>query len=242
MSIRTSHSQALSTVPPRKIAEALNQTLKDCTACTEKQAKLDGACLRCRTFNAAIQRYADANIPVMYWKLEMVDFRGDAILLEKYNEIIGNLKQSYENGVSLCFAGSNGLGKTYTATNILKTAINKGYSGLYATLNDIVACTINNPSDEKAAARKELITVDFLVIDEFDPRHMGSENAADLFGRILEDIFRNRSQNKMPTFMCTNSPNVVESFTGPIKQSIGSLMNYVQKVSVLGKDFRKTLK
>lgn len=178
----------------------------------------------------------------MYWRLEMNSFRGDGILKEKYDEITQDLKSAYDRGLSLCFAGSHGLGKTMTCTNILKRAVEKGYSGLYATLNDIVSCTINSAPDDRAAARKELLTVDFLVIDEFDPRYMGSESAADLFGRILEDIFRTRAQNKMPTFMCTNSPNPVESFTGPIKQSITSLMNYVAKVTVLGKDFRKEQK
>ncbi|HVI43054.1 MAG TPA: ATP-binding protein [Anaerovoracaceae bacterium] len=172
----------------------------------------------------------------------MDSFHGDPILLEKYQEITQDLRNAYNKGVSLCFAGGHGLGKTMTCTNILKQAVNKGYSGLYATLNDIVACTVNSPPDDRSAARKELLTVDFLVIDEFDPRYMGSENAADLFGRVLEDIFRTRAQNKMPVFMCTNSPNPVESFTGPIKQSITSLMNYVTKVSVLGKDFRKEQK
>jgi DNA replication protein DnaC len=81
--------------------------------------------------------------------------------------------------------------------------------------------------------------VDFLVIDEFDPRHMTEGASSDLFGRQMEDIFRRRSENKLPLFMCTNSPNVIDSFAGPIKQSIDSLMSYATVIPVLGKDFRK---
>ena len=233
-------SWTLSTIPPRKVKEAFEQTLLSCDKCLAEKSTLANACNRCRLFNDYLSRFSDSNIPVRYWKLQMDEnFKGDKILLDKYNEIVSDLKAAYNNGVSLCFAGSHGLGKTMTCANILKMALAKGYSCLYVTLNDIVANTLNNNMEDKATARRELLMVDFLVIDEFDPRYMGSDNAADLFGRILEDIFRTRASNKLPTFMCTNSPNVVESFNGPIKQSISSLMNYVTKVSVLGKDFRK---
>jgi hypothetical protein len=68
---------------------------------------------------------------------------------------------------------------------------------------------------------------------------MASENAADLYARTLESIFRTRSANKQPTLMCTNSPNVVESFHGPLKASINSLMKgYIKVFPVLGEDIR----
>src|SRR3984957_6474350 len=86
---------------------------------------------------------------------------------------------------------------------------------------------------------RKLTGVDFLVIDEFDPRVIQTEATADLFGKMLENIFRTRSQNKLPTIFCTNSPNPVESFTGSIKNSIDSLMSQVKVIPVLGKDFRK---
>jgi DNA replication protein DnaC len=169
----------------------------------------------------------------------MDKFVGDKILLDKYNEIANDLKNTYDNGVSLCFAGKFGVGKTLTVTNILKRAVEKGYSCLYATLSDIVTCTVNSLPEDRGLARKELLNVDFLVIDELDPRHIGSEAGADMFGRILEDIFRTRAQNKMPIFICTNAIKPVESFTGAIKLSIESLFNYVTMVPVLGSDFRK---
>lgn len=215
------------------------ETIKSCPDCVQKQANLNSLCQRCRTINTAIQRYAESNIPVRYWNLEMNDFKGDSILSSKYKEIVTDLPDTYKRGISLCFAGGHGVGKTMTVVNILKRAVEKGYSAHYATLNDIVSALITSDSQERYISRNQLLTVDFLVIDEFDPRFMGSENAADLYGRVLEDIFRTRSQNYMPIFMCTNSPNVVESFHGSIKSSVVSLMNYVKTVPVLGKDFRK---
>ena len=77
------------------------------------------------------------------------------------------------------------------------------------------------------------------MIDEFDPRYIANENSSDFFGRVLEDIMRNRFQNKQPVFMCTNALDPINAFSGTLKQSITSLMNYVSLVPVLGSDFRK---
>lgn len=219
--------------------EVMMENLRQCSICQVKPS-LGTACNKCRVLNKAAQLYAEANIPVSYWDLEMDEnFRGDSVLLNKYQEITANLSTSYKKGIAICFAGPHGVGKTMAMVNILKRATEQGYSAHYATLNDIVSALITSNSEERSLSRNQLLMVDFLVIDEFDPRFMGSDNAADLYGRVLEDIFRTRSQNSMPLFMGTNSPKVVDSFHGPLKQSVGSLMNYVTQVSVLGKDFRK---
>jgi DNA replication protein DnaC len=226
-----SRSTSLNNVPKKKLLEVLSTIENGQDSIQDKHIKL-----------LAINRYAESNIPVEYWTLKMDrDFVGDPRLLEKYNEYVSDLKKSYVSGASICFAGSHGLGKTMTVTCILKKASQKGYSCLYTTLSDIVSVLTNNLSnEEKYLARKELVMVDFLVIDEFDSRFMPSENAADLYARSLESVFRTRSQNKLPTLMCTNSPNVVESFNGPLKSSIDSLMKgYLKVFPVFGEDFRK---
>lgn len=227
-------SSALNNIPKKKLLDILSQIDNGEGTIQDKHVKL-----------IAINRYAESNIPVEYWTLKMdQDFYGDPRLLEKYNEYTSDLKKSYITGSSICFAGSHGLGKTMTVTCILKKAAQKGYSCLYTTLSDIVSVlTSNIGGEEKYLSRKELVMVDFLVIDEFDSRFMPSENAADLYARSLESIFRTRSQNKQPTLMCTNSPNVVESFNGPLKASVDSLMKgYLKVFPVLGEDFRKKIK
>lgn len=129
---------------------------------------------------------------------------------------------------------------TMAVSCILKKATQKGFSGLYTTLSDIVNALTSAPNEDKFLARRELAMVDFLVIDEFDSRFMPSDNAADLYARSLESVFRTRSQNKLPTLMCTNSPNVIESLNGPLKASIDSLMKgYIKVFPVLGNDERK---
>lgn len=128
---------------------------------------------------------------------------------------------------------------TTAVTSILKRAVEKGFSALYVNLNDIMS-VIKSP--DAHYARQELFKIDFLVIDEFDPRYMSTDSSSDFYGRVLEDILRNRAQNKLPLFLCTNSPNVIQSFNAEIKQSISSLMNYVKIQPVLGTDYRKKIK
>jgi DNA replication protein DnaC len=223
-------SKALNSIPEKKVQDQLVFIEKNESDLQIRSLKL-----------VATNRYAESNIPIEYWSLKMEkDFQGDPRLMAKYTEYIADLKKSYTNGYSICFAGGHGLGKTMTVNCILKKACQKGFTCLYTTLSDIVAVLTQASSEEKFIARRELMLVDFLVIDEFDSRFMPSENAADLYARTLENIFRTRSQNKLPTLMCTNSPNIVETFNGPLKQSIDSLMKgYLKVFPVLGEDFRK---
>lgn len=244
MTRQISRSDAFQTIPQRKVEEAMWKTVRSCEnvinniPCKEN-ATLNSVCSDCRTINTVLSRFAESNIPIRYWHLKMDDFKGSVILLNKYKELIQDLNKTYNEGVCVCFAGSHGIGKTMTVANILKKAVAKGYTCLHVTLGDIVSNAVSNSAQDKFIARRELMMVDFLVIDEFDPRHMKEGASADLFGRQLEDIFRRRSENKLPLFMCTNSPNVIDSFAGPIRQSIDSLMSYTTIVPVLGKDFRK---
>ena len=239
MTLQITRSSAFRSVPPRKALASREQTLRECGECGQNGATLDNCCERCHYINTAKKRYEESNIPVMYWNLTMTqNYWGDPILLERFKEVTEDLHQTYNDGICICFAGRHGVGKTLTSTNILKKAVAKGYQCLYTTLSDIVSMAVSGPIDQKFRANKELTMVDFLVIDEFDSRHMQSGASADLFGRQMETVFRRRSENNLPTFMCTNSPKVLDSFEGPIRQSIASLMNYVTTVTVMGKDGR----
>ncbi len=225
-----SRSPALNNIPKKKLKEWLTAIEESTEDVKDRSVKL-----------IAVNRYAESNIPIEYWSLKMErDFFGDSRLKEKYEEYISDLKASYINGVSICFAGSHGVGKTMAVSCILKKASQKSFSCLYTTLSDIVNVLTSSPNEDKYLARRELALVDFLVIDEFDSRFMPSDNAADLYARSLEGVFRTRSQNKLPTLMCTNSPNVVESLHGSLKASIDSLMKgYIKIFPVLGDDGRK---
>lgn len=224
---------ALNTIPQRKWQEALKSIEESQDALSIKSTKM-----------TAVNRYYESNIPMEYWSLKMErDFHGDLRLLAKYNDYISDLKARYMAGSSVCLAGTHGTGKTFTITSILKRSAQKGYTCLYTTLSDIVGILTSNSNygEDKTNARRELVMVDFLAVDEWDMRFVASDNAADLYARSLETIFRARSQNKLPTLMATNSPNPIETFNGPLKASIDSLTKgYLEIFTVSpGKDFRK---
>jgi DNA replication protein DnaC len=221
-----SRSKALNNIPNRKLIDAISSITESGSARG--------------LITTAFNRYSESNIPVEYWFIKIdSDFKGDPRLLNEYHEYIKDIKSSYVTGKSICFAGNYGTGKTTITTSILKKACQKGYTCLYTTLSDIVSITTGASNEEKYLAKRELAMVDFLVIDEFDSRFMPSDNAADLYARSLENVFRTRSQNKIPTLMCTNSPNIVESFNGPLKESINSLMKgYLKVFPVFGEDYR----
>jgi len=225
-----SRSSVLNNIPIRKLNEILSNIENGSDELSVKALK-----------KTAIARYAESNIPIEYWFLKMEkDFTGDPRLLEKYKEYTSDMKKSYIQGTSICFAGAHGLGKTMTATCILKKAAQQNFSALYTTLSDVVAAMTQAPNEDKFIAKRELLLVDFLILDEFDNRFFSNDNAADLYARTLEGVFRTRSQNKLPTLMCTNSPNVIEGFNGALKASIESLMKgYIKIFPVLGDDFRK---
>jgi DNA replication protein DnaC len=186
----------------------------------------------------AYHKYYESNIPVKYWALEMHrDFGGDPDLLKHYKELITDIPKLYSEGLSIIYAGGFGRGKTMVATNVLKRAIEKGYSGLYVGLNDVISSV---SCREKFEARKELLETNFLVIDEFDSRHMATtDTASDFFGRVVEDVLRIRLNNQMPLILCTNNINIISAFRDSLQESLASLMNYMKIIPVVGEDYRK---
>jgi DNA replication protein DnaC len=218
--------------------------IQSCPTCSKKNVKTieqayDGLCENCSVMLIAYNRYAQSNIPMEFWELNMNDFKGSQELKKAYDYIATNLFKAYNDGMSVCFAGTHGVGKTFASTSILKLACQKNYQCLYTTLSDMISVLIDSPSDDKYLARRELAMVDWLVVDELDPRYI-SEGGTDLFGRTLEHIFRTRTQNKLPTIFASNSPNPIEAFKGSIKQSIESLFHRVKIIPILAADFRKT--
>lgn len=230
MDFQTSANPFLN-IPRKKLDDALND-IKDHYSDKNGILTKDGAIL-----TEVFYGYYQANIPVDYWWRDMTDFIGPQSLKSFYESYVSDLKAAYKEGKRARFGGSHGVGKSMTCACILKRVVEtQKYSALYVNLTDVIHVLLTSSSEEKIWARKTLLESDFLVIDEFDERFMGSENAADLFGRMLEPIMRTRIQNRMPLFFCTNTAKIESSFSGPLKASIESLMNLVKLVPIIGGD------
>jgi len=187
-------------------------------------------------------RYYEANIPMDYWDKTMEkNFKGDQKLKDIYNEIVDNVEDYFNSGQSYIIKGLHGTGKTWLSSLLLKKIVEKGHSGLYTTLSDIVSIATCSDYSERSNSARELKMVDFLVIDEFDPRFFSSDASAELFGRIAEAIIRIRFQNKLPTILVTNNPDPAKSFGEALGASINSLISgYCKEVFIVGPDKRKS--
>ncbi len=236
MDIQRKYKSPFLNIPQRKVEETIEDIRSKYINTQTNQLTCEGASLL-----DIINGYVASNIPVDYWFRSMGSFTGDVSLKQAYESISQNIKASYKEGASYCFAGSHGRGKSMTAASVLKKVVESRviqqsrYTSLYVNLTDIINAMT---SDGKHVAREELLSVDFLVIDEFDARFMGTENAADLFGRILEPTIRSRIQNRVPTIMCTNHPDPSSAFQGQLKLSFSSLLKLFKTVTALGKDHR----
>jgi len=228
----------LRTISESKINLHKDEIVSKCPACGGKDKNVP-RCEKCALEFKIIDRYVQANIPVDFWERDMLKFEGDAKLLRLYKQISDDFLTYYRSGKSTMLVGQHGVGKTFYACSVLKLASLKGYGSLYTTLGDAVNVLVYGNSETKFQARKELMMVSFLVLDEFDSRFIGNENAADLFGRILESIIRIRLQNCMPTILISNDKDPTKALGTNLGASIASLINgYVKKIPVIGPDFR----
>lgn len=238
MALSYQSCQALRTIPEDKSGIKKEDILAKCNTCTNTLI-----CKKCSARLKLLDRYIAANIPVDFWHREMSDFKGDRKLAKLYTTINDNLKEYYLNGKSYLLVGNHGVGKTFFGCGLLKLACAKNYRALYSTMGDIVNVLVNGDKKTRYDARRELMMVSFLVLDEFDSRFIGSDAAAELFGRILESIIRIRLQNHMPTILISNNGDPTQALGDHLGPSMKSLISgYCKKVVVIGGDFRENNK
>lgn len=194
-----------------------------------KKAIMD-ACLTCRGYGCrdcaskveCINVWSKAGIPVSYWSYDMQTFKGDNTIKTRIENCIKTIDLLYTDGRSFAFSGKYGTGKTFSACEIIKTALRKGYTCKYTTMSEIVDMVVSK--EERYEFKQWLLLADFLVIDEFDSRHIPtSDRGKEVFGANLENVIRTRFQNKLPIFFCTNNASLDDVFDGTFQQTFSSL-------------------
>lgn len=232
------YCEALRNIPEDKVKVIKEDIISKCSVCSNGVI-----CDRCTVKLKIYDRYIMSNIPIDFWGFDMKNFEGDKRVLSIYESIVKDVREYYVSGKSLLLVGAHGVGKTTASCCLLKFVATKGYGALYATMGDIVNVMIHGTNQVRFEARRELMMVSFLVIDEFDSRFIGSDSAAELFGRVLESILRIRLHNHMPTILISNNLNPTKALGDYLGPSINSLINgYVNKIAVIGPDFREKLK
>ncbi len=221
-------------IPENKLKRKKEEIVASCPKCGGL------GCSLCSSKTLRVERYAYANIPVEYWDKSFKNFSGDSKFRDLIKSKLENIDKTYNEGKSFMFSGGLGTGKTYTASCLLKIAIASGYTGLYTTMADVVANMLSRELDT-SKYYKELLSKDFLVIDEFSSHWIfPSEKSEQIFGTSLEYILRTRFQNQLPTILCTNDMDVDKIFGGFFARSFKSLRSHhVQLYVVGGKDYRR---
>lgn len=195
-------------------------------------------CDKCFNNINIANKLADSNIPVAYWFKGMDKFEGAKNVQETTSQYIKDIDSNFVSGKNICYSGTLGTGKTYSACCILKNAIIKGYDVYYTTLADLVAYSVD--FEFKSVFVYKTNKVDFLCIDEVDARHLGESNQSiDFYGRILEKLLRYRIQNNLPMIIATNNSGLDDVFSGQFKKIFESLAKKsINVVPALGKDYR----
>lgn len=205
-----------------KVNAEKDNVIKNCSKCDGK------GCGYCFKYCSFIDKMAEAEIPVDYWFRKMDEFYGDPNFKNMVQDYIKDIKGQYSKGLIYCFVGPRGTGKTMAGSEILKSALLHNYTAHYTTMVDAVAKMLAPNSYNFRAIIKQ---ADFFFLDEVDQRFFASQGSQELFGNHFENIIRTRSQNKMPTIMCSNSV-VDQIFDGQFKESLDSLKAQFMKVFV----------
>ena len=219
-------------ISPKKIESEKRRIIKQCKACNGK------GCNSCFGYSTFIDKMAAAEIPVDYWYRDMSKFYGEPHFRDGILRYLDNLANEFDAGLTYCFAGERGRGKTMAACCILKKALLEGYSAYFTTMVDAVTKLMAPGS---YSFRQMIRNYDFLVIDEIDQRFFPSRGSMELYGNHFENILRSRTQNRLPTILCTNSQDISQIFEGEFQKSFESLSSqFVEVLHAGGKDARKS--
>lgn len=118
-----------------------------------------------------------------------------------------HLPRAYARNSGILFCGSNGVGKSFLASLIVKEAYKERFTARrvdFTTYLKIYTSVWSAKREiEKADLEENLYTyykaVHFLVLEE-----IGKEIDSKIATPILEDLLRYREENGLPTIICTN--------------------------------------
>lgn len=205
----------------------------------EKCACQGYGCAQCAAKVERVLLYSSAGIPNEYWRYAMSSYDGDEHFKTFVTTKMNNIDDMYNVGQSYAFVGNLGVGKTFGSCEILKAGLVNKYDCCYTFMTEVVDMITNR--ETRFAFKQRIQSCDFLVIDEFDRRHVPhSDVGAEMFGATIESIIRMRFHHKLPTLFCSNSSTIQDVFTGIFGETFNSLFTgNVKEILVSGKDLRK---
>ena len=155
-------------------------------------------------------------------------------------EYIANITDNFENCRGLYLYGSNGNGKSFIASLIIKEAYRRRYSAYRITfanyINYYTRAWYSKDFNEKEELEVDLYkykAAEFLALEE-----VGKEIENSITAPILEDLIRYREDKLLPTIICTNLQ--LRNMKGQYGESVFSLIQgNMVPIKLEGKDQRQ---
>ena len=155
-------------------------------------------------------------------------------------DYVNHVAQNFEDNKGIFFYGSNGVGKSFLSSIILKEFYRYRYSCRRVTFAQYIneyTRLWDYHGDEKDTMEGDFYSrykaVEFLVLEE-----IGKEIDSKIAKPILEDLLRYREEHGLVTVICSNiTPKV---FTEEYGNSVMSLIQgNMTPIQLVGKDRRK---
>jgi DNA replication protein DnaC len=181
-------------------------------------------------------------IPRLYREAEIDDFKANSDFLKMLRNYIKYIHDMFEDCVNLTLYGSNGSGKTYIASILLKNAYRNRYSAkriTFAEFMDKVFDRNKLADEEKYIIQQEINNIydaEFLVIDE-----LGKENntKSESNVNLLINLLKYREEKGLPTIICTNlSLKVIKERYG---ETVDSMISQSIRLEMAGDDMRNVI-
>lgn len=139
------------------------------------------------------------------------------------------------NSVNILFMGGTGLGKTHLSLSIANVVINKGYSVVYGTAQNILSDLQNENfgrADNIMYYERAVLNCDLLIIDDLGTEFKNNYTVACLF-----NIINFRISAKLPTIISTNY--TLDELDEKYDQRITSrITGEYKKLVLIGNDIR----
>lgn len=163
-----------------------------------------------------------------------------AKVISLIKDYLHNISTQFDNNRGLFLFGSNGVGKSFIASLIVKYAYASRYTSKRCTFMEYLNAytnlwNIKNADDKEQAEGlfyHNYKATEFLVLEE-----IGKELDNSLAPTVLEDLLRYREERGLVTIICTNlaPKDVVERYGN----SIGSLIKgNFEPIKLIGADKR----
>ena len=202
-------------------------------------------CMKCATAFEMYLKLASANVPIKYWDKTIDDLdEANGTVKAKVQEYCLKLPKVLDRGMGLFLVGSNGVGKTLTASIILREALHQKFSARFTTLAEILTMSSDGMYDQEARKqyRRELIEVDFLVIDDITKTYKNTDKQSSTYIDTQFDyLFRTRANANLPVIVTSNHrrEDALKSADETLSNSLLSLFaEHLKDITFLGKDRR----